>query len=225
MRCAMTGQEIKDTGDGIWDDGEWVSWDWINQQIDLQNRKTQGNTADPALADIFDRLVKVATDHKKLTGNYLQIWGVLGELYAEITFGVRRHRPRAQGSDGKIGDQFVEVKTISPEKSTAKVLVKRSGNFSKLLVVKINRNFEFDAKMLDRSALCKGPGKRAEVSWQSIPTPPKVNAPKPNTRPPQNRALPPRQKPLPTAKPQSRSELIIPATRYTRKGVPSVRRL
>jgi hypothetical protein len=36
MRCAMTGVEIRDSGDGIWDDGEWISWQWINGQIEEQ---------------------------------------------------------------------------------------------------------------------------------------------------------------------------------------------
>ena len=33
MRCAMTGRPLKDTSEGIWDDGEWISWDWINSQL------------------------------------------------------------------------------------------------------------------------------------------------------------------------------------------------
>lgn len=34
MLCSMTGHPIKDIGDGIWDDGEWISWEYINQQLD-----------------------------------------------------------------------------------------------------------------------------------------------------------------------------------------------
>ena len=36
MRSAMTGLEIRDFGDGIWDDGEWISWAWINEQLEAQ---------------------------------------------------------------------------------------------------------------------------------------------------------------------------------------------
>lgn len=54
---------------------------------------------------------------------------------------MKRHRAHACGSDGKIGNDFVEVKTISPEKTDGKVLVKRAGNFNKLLVVKSDENF------------------------------------------------------------------------------------
>ena len=167
MRCAMTDREYPDFSDGVWDDGEWISWDWINQQIYEQDLRTQYPTADAELVSVFERLVELAADHKALTGNYLQVWGELGELYAEIKFGVKRHRPKTQGSDGKLGNHFVEVKTISPEKSAHKVEVKRAGNFSKLLVVRISEKFEFEGKMVDRKALGKGPGKVARYSWPS----------------------------------------------------------
>jgi hypothetical protein len=169
----MTGREITSPADGIWDDGEWISWDYINQQIHEQELGRALPAADPELIDVFDRLVEVATDHKALTGNYLQIWGELGELYAAIEWGVKRHRPNAQGSDGKIGNDFVEVKTISPEKSGDIVTVKRAGNFNKLLVVRISHKFEFEAKMIDRRALRKGIGKLAKVPWESMPHPSK----------------------------------------------------
>jgi hypothetical protein len=34
-----------------------------------------------------------------------------------------------------------------------------------LLIVKINEDFEFEAKLIDRRELVKGKGKRASVSW------------------------------------------------------------
>lgn len=169
MRCAMTDREYPEFSDGVWDDGEWISWDWINQQIYQQDLQAQYPSALPELISVFERFVEVAVDHRALTGNYLQVWGELGEIYAEIKFGVKRHRPKTQGSDGKIGKDFVEVKTISPEKSAHKVEVKRSGNFSKLLVVRINEHFEFEGKMVDREVLGKGTGKLARYSWPSEP--------------------------------------------------------
>lgn len=171
MRCAMTGREIASPADGIWDDGEWISWDYINQQIYEQEREKEFPEANPELIDVFERLVEVATDHKAVTGSYLQIWGELGELYAAIKWGVKRHRPKAQGSDGKIGNDFIEVKTISPEKSYNAVTVKRAGNFNKLLVVRISVEFQFEARMIDRRSLRKGTGRLAKVPWESMPRP------------------------------------------------------
>lgn len=68
-----------------------------------------------------------------------------------------------------MGNDWVEVKTISPEKARTKVRVKRAGNFNKLVVVKIDETFEFDAKIIDRRELGKGRGKHARVSWKEAP--------------------------------------------------------
>lgn len=169
LRCARTGRPLRDPSDGIYDDGEWISWEWINQQLYEQDLKAEYPKADPELAELFESLVETAADYRAMTGRYLQIWGELGELYAEVKYGIRRHKPKTPGSDGKLGNDFVEVKTISPEKSAHKVQVKRAGNFNKLLVVKISEDFEFVSKMLDRSRMTKGAGKHAKVAWSSIP--------------------------------------------------------
>lgn len=167
MRCSMTGKPMKDSSDGIWDDGEWISWDWINDQLAEQELKAEYPQANLAVVRVFEDLVIAAQEYKEETGRYLQIWGELGELYAEIKFGIIRHPPGTQGSDGRLGNDWVEVKTISPEKATETIQVKRAGNFNKLLVVKISEEFEFEAKLISRKSLGKGKGKHAKVSWQS----------------------------------------------------------
>jgi len=110
----------------------------------------------------------LAQAYKEATGRYLQIWGELGELYAEVEYGLKRHKPYTQGSDGRLDKDWVEVKTISSEKGNDQVLVKRAGNFSKLLVVKINEEFEFESKIIARKKLKKGTGKNAKVSWCAV---------------------------------------------------------
>jgi hypothetical protein len=114
VRCAMTDREYSDYSDGIWDDGEWISWDWINSQIQQQELRAHYPHANPCVLAIFQNLVGSAMAYKATTGSYLQIWGELGELYAQIKYGLKRHRAHACGSDGKIGNDYVEVKTISP---------------------------------------------------------------------------------------------------------------
>lgn len=109
--------------------------------------------------EIFHDLIECAIRHFDNTGRYLQIWGELGEIYAEIKFGLRRHATHQAGSDGKINGLLVEVKTISPEKGNGRVLVKSQGNFEKLLIVRINEDFEFEGKLFDRSELKGGSGK------------------------------------------------------------------
>lgn len=123
---------------------------------------------DPELVVIFESLVENAMAYHELTGRYLQIWGELGELYAEIKYGITRHKPHTKGSDGKLGNDFIEIKTISPEKSGERVQVKRSGNFNKLLVIKITQDFEFEGRFIERKKLSKGEGTHARVSWPKL---------------------------------------------------------
>ncbi len=108
---------------------------------------------------IFQDLVDCASRHFHNTGRYLQVWGELGEIYAEIEFGLRRHETHRAGSDGTIAGKLVEVKTISPEKSSDRVLVKSQGNFEQLLIVRIDRDFQFQGKVFDRSELKGNVGK------------------------------------------------------------------
>jgi len=103
--------------------------------------------------EVFHDLVNCAARHFKNTGRYLQVWGELGEIYAEIKFGLRRHGTHTAGSDGTISGKLVEVKTISPEKSSDRVAVKSQGDFEQLLIVRIDSDFQFQAKLFDRSQL------------------------------------------------------------------------
>ncbi len=108
---------------------------------------------------IFNDLIDCATRHFENTGRYLQIWGELGEIYAEIRFGLRRHGTHEAGSDGIIAGKLVEVKTISPEKTSDHVFVKSQGNFEQLLIVRIDQDFQFQSKLIDRCELKGASGK------------------------------------------------------------------
>jgi hypothetical protein len=109
--------------------------------------------------EIFHDLVDCAARHFENTGRYLQVWGELGEIYAEIKFGLRRHGTHMAGSDGTIAGKLVEVKTISPEKASDRVLVKNQGNFEQLLIIRIDRDFQFRGKLFNRSELTGASGK------------------------------------------------------------------
>lgn len=130
---------------------------------------------DPELVKVFESLVENAMIYHELTGRYLQIWGELGELYAEIKYGIKRHKSHARGSDGKLGNDFVEIKTISPEKDGGQVQVKRAGNFNRLLVIKIGEKFEFEGRFIKRKQLSKDEGTYARVSWSAL-SPTKENS-------------------------------------------------
>ncbi|HDS0923401.1 TPA: hypothetical protein QDZ10_001876 [Stenotrophomonas maltophilia] len=147
--------------------------DWVDRELDeaAEDSEYRGEPESPFRSrdgyprdfieqgHVLQDLVGCAERHFANTGRYLQIWGELGEIYAEVKFGLRRHCTHHPGSDGTIDGALVEVKTISPEKSTSRVLVKHANAFEKLLIVRIDSNFNFKAKLFDRSEL-KGSGGR-----------------------------------------------------------------
>jgi hypothetical protein len=141
-------------------------WEW--ELVDQNELSAACPQADPKLVAIFDSLVESAVSYRELTGRYLQVWGELGEIFAEVKYGIKRHKPHTRGSDGKLGNDFVEIKTISPEKSGDQIEVKRAGNFNKLLLVRINEKFEFEGRLIARKQLSKGEGKYARVSWSTL---------------------------------------------------------
>ena len=171
----MMDEERIDWFNGIWEDGEWTSWDHIDLCADEENgsesdKRLQTPEPKPTpstleLLELLDDLVETASNYFEVTGRHLPIFGELGELYGEAKYGIKRHKPNAPGSDGRMGNDFVEIKTISPVKSNDIVMVKRAGNFNKLLIVKISADFRFKAKMLDRKSLPKGTGKHVMALW------------------------------------------------------------
>ncbi len=148
---------------------EYIDKQWIDAQFegpqlaDEPGKRFKSRDGYPynlsKQCNIFNDIVDCAVRHFENTGRYLQIWGELGEIYAEIEFGLRRHGTHEAGSDGTIAGKRVEVKTISPEKTNDQVLVKSQGNFEQLLIVRIDRDFQFKGKLFDRSELKQSTGK------------------------------------------------------------------
>lgn len=168
-------EEIADaasSGAAPWE-WEYIDRKWIDSQLEDQP-EDDTYSVDPGepfcsrdgfpfnaleQTQIFQDLIGCAARHFKNTGRYLQVWGELGEIYAEIKFGLCRHETHRAGSDGTIAGKLVEVKTISPEKGCDSVLVKSQGDFEKLLIVRIDQDFQFQGKIFDRSELRGGAGK------------------------------------------------------------------
>lgn len=164
-----SAQEIADaasSGAAPWE-WEYIDREWVDSQLKgaSEDKSLPGEPGKPFKSrdgfpfstleqtEIFYDLVDCATRHFENTGRYLQIWGELGEIYAEIKFGLRRHGTHEAGSDGTIDGKLVEVKTISPEKTSDRVIVKRQGNFEQLLIVRIDEDFKFEGKLIERSEL------------------------------------------------------------------------
>ncbi len=158
----------------IYDDGEWITWTEINSHLDRLEFEAAFPSLDVELVPIFQRLIETAQDYFHLTGRHLQVYGDLGELYGAIVHGVKLHRNYAQGSDGKIGNAFVEIKTITPFKSNDVITLNMDRNFSAVLIVKINENFEISSKLIKRKDLPKGSRKLLRLNWSDF-----TNTPEP----------------------------------------------
>ncbi|KPL69292.1 hypothetical protein SZ64_14975 [Erythrobacter sp. SG61-1L] len=152
----------------IYDDGEWITWTEINEHLERQELQEAYPNGDIELVPIFESLLATAADYHNLTGRHLQVYGDIGELYGALMYGLKPHRNYAQGSDGKIGNQFVEVKTITPFKSSNTVCLNMKRNFSQVLIVKINKDFEVGAKLIDRKALPKARGDKLTLAWDQF---------------------------------------------------------
>ena len=152
----MTNQPVTGPGNAIWDDGEWVSWDYINQQ--LEGSQPEGG--------LLEDMIVVAKEYLEDTGRHLPIYGEIGEHYVARRFRIELHDdPKAQGSDGRLGNSLVEIKTISPMRDSRHVRVKAAGNFGYLAIVKIDADFRIDAKLISRKRLGQPPGEFFKVEW------------------------------------------------------------
>lgn len=178
MYCAMTGVEIRDSSDGIWDDGEWISWDWINTQIEIQEN---GPLAEKEIEQEFDdvdrepsaellfRILAAKNHYEHTLGKISPEWGPIGEAYIAERFGVKLCSRHTEGHDGRLGDELIEIKTITPHKRRAFVTVKRTGNFSILAVVRVTDDCRLEVRFVRRNALPFGDGGgRMVVTWETL---------------------------------------------------------
>ena len=156
----------------IYEDGEWITWTEINSHLERLEFEHRFPHLDVNLVPIFQNLLSVAQEYNDLTGSHLQVYGDLGELYGAITHGIKLHRNYAQGSDGKIGNHFVEVKTITPFKKNDTITLNLKRNFSKVLIVKIDADYEVQSRMVDRKALPKVKGDKLMLNWSDVASEP-----------------------------------------------------
>ena len=135
MRCAMTGLEIRDSGDGIWDDGEWISWAWINDQLEAQEsgrpveeleieEDFEDEAPEPS-EELLWRILAAKNHYEHSLNEISPDWGPIGEAYLAECFDVKLCSRHTEGHDGRWGDDLVEIKTITPHKRRAFVTVRR----------------------------------------------------------------------------------------------------
>lgn len=154
----------------FYDDDEWVLWSDIEEQIRHKEWGAKYPNSDRTLIPYFEQLLNLAEDYHQDTGLHLSVYGDIGELFAAITHGIKLNKTYAQGSDGRLGNDLVEVKTITPFKQRDVVTIDLDRNFSKLFVVKITTGFQVSGRMIDRKHLPKTRGRFLQVNWSDLPT-------------------------------------------------------
>lgn len=162
-------EDIDLLSDGIFDDGEWISWNEISWQLQCKEWSVKYPNGDQSLIPVFEDLLGLAQNYFLQNDRHLAVYGDIGELFGAITFGIRLNRNYAQGSDGRLGNDHVEIKTISPFKSKDFVTIDMKGNFNKLLVVKISDDFEVSARMIHRKSIKPSKSGRVKIRWDNLP--------------------------------------------------------
>jgi hypothetical protein len=188
----MPGATMLGPDNAVWDDGEWIGWDEINLSLAEQELRAKYPRADVTLIPYLDDLLKLAERYFRDTGRHLQVYGDIGELFGAVMYGIKLHSNYATGSDGRLGNNFVEVKTITPFKACDEVNVRLDRHFNKLLIVKVDENFQVSGRLLDRKELPAAKGKRLRVTWKmldggSIPKSWQAPSPMPPTAPRRDR--------------------------------------
>ena len=173
---------MKDLGpdNAFWIDGEWLGWDSIIDPADAKysllaelertaTLRLKYPNAEIELIPYFQDLLYLAETYFLDTGKHLNVYGDIGELFGAIMYGITLHKNFAKGSDGRLENDFVEIKTISPLNSKETTRVRLDRHFSKLLIVKVSDCFEVSARLLKRSELPKTTGDTVNISWNALP--------------------------------------------------------
>jgi len=175
----MTGVEIRDSGGGVWDDGEWISWAYINQQLDEQENGAlpleelenleEEEDREPS-AELMFRILAAKEHFENTLDEISRDWGAIGEAYAKEKFGIQLcRRANAAGHDGRWKNELVEIKTITPHKRRPFVRVKHAGNFSLLLAIRFTPECRVEARYLPRDELPPANGQEyAYVEWSRM---------------------------------------------------------
>lgn len=100
----------------FYDDGEWVTWSEIDEQLRYKEWGAKYPNAIRSMIPYFEDLISLAESYHRETGLHLAVYGDIGELFGAITYGIRLNKTYAQGADGRLGNDHVEVKTITPSR-------------------------------------------------------------------------------------------------------------
>lgn len=159
----------------FWIDGEWIApYDEDNEfgselerlEHEAQVKWDYPHASDYDLIQYLEDLLQIAEDYNRQTGRHLNVYGDIGELYGAVVYGIRLNRLYAPGADGRMGDDHVEIKTISPTSTSGTKYVSTKGNWNKILLVKIDPQFDVRGYLLERKNL-PTKGESLKIKWDA----------------------------------------------------------
>ncbi len=168
MTCDMMPSPKMTDPTLTWSRDQWLSWGDINDPAQADQIRFHFPNADPVYVAALQGLLRTAWSFNASTNRHLQVYGDIGELYGAIVHDIALHRFSAEGSDGRLGDDFVGIKTISPFKSWKVVNLRMDRHFSKLLAVRVMQDFSVQGVMVSRSALPKPDRSEMIIEWDSL---------------------------------------------------------
>lgn len=127
--------------------------------------------ADPSLTPYFQNLLTLAGAYFHDTGQHLNVYDDIGDSFGAIMYGIKLPKNYVQRSEGRLGNDFVEIKTISPSNGKEQTSVRLDRHFSKLLIVKIGDDSEVSGRLVKRAELSKRAGNNLRLSWANTPEP------------------------------------------------------
>lgn len=158
---------------------DYIDRDSISSLDELEQRAgqledilAQYPNQNPLVVESFQKLCESAFQYYKLQKRHLEIWGELGELFVEMKLGLRRYKPHKHGSDGYVGKDVIEVKTISPNKTNEIVEGHCNGNFNILALVKISHSsdgYVFELRTIKRKELNISSSNKFRINWKKVP--------------------------------------------------------
>jgi hypothetical protein len=151
-----------------WTCDHWLSLGDIHDPAQAAYIQRKFPDADAAHIVALQRLLKTAREFAAATRRNLHIFGDVGELYGAVVHGIELNRRNAVGSDGRLGDDFVEIKTITPFKNKQAVHVRMDRNFNKLLVVRVLHDFSVQGVLVSRSDLPKSYSTEIMLEWEFL---------------------------------------------------------
>ncbi|WP_235532810.1 hypothetical protein [Sphingomonas sp. Leaf412] len=163
-----------ESNNAFWDDGVWISWDEIDEQIQYKEWRARYPHANLSVVSVFESLLGTARSitRSRADPGVLRDHGPTPSGLRRHRRAVRRHNPRPEAAPqlraGFIGNDLDEVKTTTPFKSNDRITLNMERNFSKILIVKINGTFEVKGKLVDRASLPRTSAGKLTLEWDAL---------------------------------------------------------